>query len=103
MPKARSKNFEVAVFEQFKLIDERFGRMEERFAKFEYRLGQLDERMDRLEENQRKLGVGFEDLNDRFTLLLEGYNVLDAKVDRMYGEFRDFREEVNEKFAVGRA
>ena len=96
MPKARSKNFETAVMEQFARIDERF-------AKLEYRLGRLDERMDRLEESQRKLGVGFEDLNDRFTLLLEGYNVLDTKVDRMYGEFRDFREEVNEKFAMGRA
>jgi predicted nuclease with TOPRIM domain len=104
MAEKRSKNFEAAVFEQFRTMElrltDQFAKIDERFGKLEYALGRLDERMDRLEESQRKLGVGFEDLTDRFNLLLEGYSVLDAKVDRLQHDFSDFRDEVNEKFAA---
>ena len=80
----RSKSFETAVFEEFRKIHES--------------IGALNQRMDRLEEDHRRLRVRFEALEDKFDSLVEGYDLLDKKIDRHYQEFTEFRSETNVKF-----
>ncbi len=47
-----------------------------------------------------KLGAFLEKLEDKFNLVIEGLAALNAKIDRNYEEFKEFRAEVNYKFEV---
>ena len=49
---------------------------------------------------ERGKGVLMEDLDKKLDQVLEGYNALDAKIDKNHGEFREFVSEVNFKFDI---
>ncbi len=51
-------------------------------------------------EKDRHFGVILEDINSKFSVLVEGHSALNAKIDKNHQEFREFREETNSKFKI---
>ena len=49
---------------------------------------------------ERHFGVVLEDIDSKLDLVVEGVGTLDGKIDRHYGEFQEFRKEVDYKFNV---
>lgn len=47
-----------------------------------------------------EVGMLIEDLDSKMNLVLEGGEALDMKIDKNHAEFREFRQEVNDKFEV---
>jgi DNA-binding transcriptional MerR regulator len=42
-------------------------------------------------------GIVLEDIHDQLSIVIEGNEALEHKIDRHYGEFQEFRHEINEK------
>ena len=53
-----------------------------------------------LSPSERHFGVVLEDIDSKLDLIVEGQQVLDKKIDRHYGEFQEFRKEVDYKFEL---
>ncbi len=51
-------------------------------------------------EARRQFGVVLEDINSKVSLVLEGHNALDKKIDIFKEEFVEFKEETNIKFKI---
>lgn len=47
---------------------------------------------------ERHFGKVLEDIDSKLGLVAEGVGTLDKKIDRHYGEFQEFRKEVDERF-----
>lgn len=47
---------------------------------------------------ERHFGVVLKNIDSKLDLVVEGVGILDKKVDRHYGEFQEFRKEVDYKF-----
>ncbi|MBI5147973.1 MAG: hypothetical protein HZA37_02370 [Parcubacteria group bacterium] len=48
--------------------------------------------------SERHFGVVLEDIDSKLDLVVGGVGILDKKIDRHYGEFQEFRNEVDYKF-----
>ena len=57
-----------------------------------------EEIMRAIEDGDCHAGVLFEEMNDKFDTLMETYDVLDNKIDRVDAKLEAFKEEVNFKF-----
>jgi tetrahydromethanopterin S-methyltransferase subunit G len=53
-----------------------------------------------LSQIERHFGVILEDIDSKLDLVVEGHQTLDKKIDRHYGEFQEFRKEVDYKFEI---
>ncbi|PIY96465.1 hypothetical protein COY65_00650 [Candidatus Jorgensenbacteria bacterium CG_4_10_14_0_8_um_filter_39_13] len=49
---------------------------------------------------ERHFGVILEDIDSKLDLVVEGVGTLDGKIDRHYGEFQEFRKDVDYKFEL---
>jgi len=49
---------------------------------------------------ERHFGVTLEDIDSKLDLVVEGVGTLDGKIDRHYGEFQEFRKDVDYKFEL---
>jgi len=57
-----------------------------------------EEALQKLAKRDRYLGVLWEQLGDTLSVILEGNNVLEAKIDRVDAKLENFKTEANEKF-----
>jgi len=53
-----------------------------------------------LSPSERHFGVVLEDIDSKLDLVVEGVETVDKKIDRHYGEFQEFRKEVDYKFEI---
>jgi len=53
-----------------------------------------------LSSPERHFGVILEDIDSKLDLVVEGLETVDKKIDRHYGEFQEFRKEVDYKFEI---
>ena len=49
---------------------------------------------------ERHFGVVLENIDSKLDLVVEGVGILDKKIDRHYGEFQEFRKDVDYKFEL---
>ena len=49
---------------------------------------------------ERHFGAILEDIDSKLDLVVEGVGTLDGKIDRHYGEFQEFRKDVDYKFEL---
>ena len=54
--------------------------------------------MQAIEDGDRHAGVLFEEMNGKFDALMETYDLLDNKIDRVDAKLEAFKQEVNFKF-----
>lgn len=53
-----------------------------------------------LSVSERHFGVVLEDIDSKLDLVVEGVGILDKKINRHYGEFQEFRKEIDYKFEL---
>lgn len=77
---------------RFEQIDRRFGEIDKRFEGVDKRFEGIDKRFDKVDEEIRGLGVLMEAMDDKFTLISEGQDVIHDVLETRVAHIEDILE-----------